>query len=114
MSRIRIRSLTVATALIAATSLAGGTAAWASAAVRPHVQGGVTIRTNTVERYGIQGYGIQGYGIGFGSTPAAAEAAAVQDLRGNYRGCEPWGLNYDKPSGNGWLAEVSAICQVET
>ncbi|HEX4059791.1 MAG TPA: hypothetical protein VHY58_02120 [Streptosporangiaceae bacterium] len=103
MSRIRVQLLTAA-ALIAATSLAGGTTAWASAAARPHTQAHATVRPDTV----------QGYGIGTGATAAAAQKAALDELRGNYRGCGPYTLVYDTGGSGGWMAEVTATCAYYT
>lgn len=89
MSLVRKILITVlaATALIATASIAGGATAWAS---------------------------VPGYGLGSGPTAAAAEKAARMDLAGNYRGCTNIGLLYDKMSGSGWIAEVTATCQFAT
>jgi hypothetical protein len=83
MSRLRIQLL-AATALVAAVSFAGGTAALAS---------------------------IGGEGFGTGPTALAAEHAAWLDLHGNYSGCTPPFLAYDTQNPDGtWSAEVTAVC----
>jgi hypothetical protein len=100
MSKMRIQLMTAA-ALITATSIAGGTTAWASTAARPHTHAVANVRPDTLE----------GYGLGTGPTAAAAEQAAVQELRADYRGCGPYGLDYDKPGDGGWIARVTATCE---
>jgi len=83
MSRLRIKLL-AATALFAAVSLAGGTAALAT---------------------------IGGVGFGTGPTALTAEHAAWLDLHGNYSGCTSPFLVYDTQNPDGtWSAEVTAVC----
>jgi hypothetical protein len=84
---MRIQLLAAAT-LIAATSLAGGTGAWASTAAGPHIQARVNVRPDTMV----------GYGFGTGPTAQAARKAALEDLDGDWRGCQPAILEgYSKP-----------------
>lgn len=104
MSRMRIQLLAGAI-LVAATSLAGGTGAWASTAAGPHTQARVNVRPDTVV----------GYGFGTGPTAQAARKAALEDLDGDWRGCQPAILVYDVEGTDGeWSAELEANCQYAT
>ncbi len=81
----RFRTPLFAAATIAmAVSFAGGATTWASAAVAPHA------RTLT------------GTGFGTGTTAAIAHTNALDDLRGNYRGCTDITLVFDKMLNGGW------------
>jgi hypothetical protein len=102
MSKIRIQLLAAAAA-IAATTLTGGTTAWASTAAGPHIQAQGTIRPNTT---------IEGKGFGTGATAAKAQHAAQVDLISNYGGCQlPVTVVYDTEDAPGaWSAEVTATC----
>src|ERR1700735_4512750 len=99
MSRLRIQLL-AATALIAAASFAGGTAA--SAAPRPHVQPQVQARAGD----------FPGVGDGTGATALAAKQDAIKVLHGDYSGCDTPFLKYDTQNPDGtWSAEVTATCE---
>jgi len=101
MSRLRIQLL-AATALIAAASFAGGTAASASAAARPHVQPQVQARAGD----------FPGVGDGTGATALAAKQDAIKVLHGDYSGCDTPFLKYDTQNPDGtWSAEVTATCE---
>lgn len=101
MGRLRI-VLMAATALVAAASFAGGTAALASPAARPQIQVHVAARPNTVGAID----------AGEGPTAAAAQRNATQQLHDDFFGCGPVSLVSDTQQPDGtWFAEVSAVCQ---
>jgi|HubBroStandDraft_1064217.scaffolds.fasta_scaffold07267_7 hypothetical protein len=101
MNRSRIQLL-AATALVGATSFAGGTAAWASPAARPQIQVHVVARPANVGAID----------SGEGATAKAAQRNATQQLLQDFYGCGPVSLVSDAQQPDGtWLAEVSAVCQ---
>lgn len=98
MSRLRIQLM--AAAALAAAALAGGTAAPAWAAARPHVTAQIQARPDA--------FAAEDYGTG--PTAAAAEHAAIVALHGDYSGCNTPVLVYDTLVNGTWFAEVAAAC----
>jgi hypothetical protein len=101
MGRLGNRLL-AATALVAAVSFAGSTAALASPAARPQVQFQVAAGPRTVGAIDAAD----------GATAVAAQRHATQQLHDDFFGCGPVSLLSDTQLPDGtWYAEVSAVCQ---